>query len=127
MAPLSFGAPPRRRRPSLTPMIDVVFLLLVFFMLAARFGPEQAITLAGAGGGGGYEGPPRLVEVLPAGLRLNGVAHADDALLRELGRLTRSPSDLVVLRARDGVETQALVRAAELLAGAGFERLALVE
>ncbi|MEO1612916.1 MAG: biopolymer transporter ExbD, partial [Pseudomonadota bacterium] len=25
----------KRRRPSLTPMIDVVFLLLVFFMLAA--------------------------------------------------------------------------------------------
>ncbi|MEO0362761.1 MAG: biopolymer transporter ExbD, partial [Pseudomonadota bacterium] len=32
-----------RRRPSLTPMIDVVFLLLVFFMLAARFGVELAM------------------------------------------------------------------------------------
>ena len=34
-------APARRsRKPSLTPMIDVVFLLLVFFMLAARFGRQ---------------------------------------------------------------------------------------
>jgi biopolymer transport protein ExbB len=35
-----------RRRISLTPMIDVVFLLLVFFMLAARFGQDQALPLA---------------------------------------------------------------------------------
>ena len=127
MSPLSFGAPLRRRRPSLTPMIDVVFLLLVFFMLAARFGSEQAIELDTAAGAGEYKGPPRLVEVLPDGLRLNGVAHGEDALLRELERLTRSRDDLVVLRARDGAETQAVVSAVGLLAGAGFQRVALVE
>ena len=33
----TFEEPHKVRRPSLTPMIDVVFLLLVFFMLAARF------------------------------------------------------------------------------------------
>ena len=34
-----------RRRPSLTPMIDVVFLLLVFFMLASRFGMDAVLNL----------------------------------------------------------------------------------
>ncbi|NSY41645.1 biopolymer transporter ExbD, partial [Leisingera sp. ANG59] len=31
---------------SLTPMIDVVFLLLVFFMLASRFGMDTVLQLA---------------------------------------------------------------------------------
>ena len=31
---------------NLTPLIDVVFLLLVFFMLAAQFGRETALDLA---------------------------------------------------------------------------------
>lgn len=41
----AFGSPPPRRRPSLTPMIDVIFLLVVFFMLAARFGAEGTRAL----------------------------------------------------------------------------------
>lgn len=127
MTPFSFGEPPRRRGPSLTPMIDVVFLLLVFFMLAARFGAEQALELGIAGGGSGYEGPPRLVDVLPNGLRLNGAEIGEEALVRALGRLTEAPDDLVVLRGQDGADTQAVVRAVELLAGAGFAQVALLE
>ncbi len=34
-----------RRRASLTPLIDVVFLLLVFFMLATSFGSERSLPL----------------------------------------------------------------------------------
>ena len=60
----------RRRRMSLTPMIDVVFLLLVFFMLAARFGVEGSVALTVGSGGAAYEGPPRLVEISPDGTRL---------------------------------------------------------
>ena len=41
-------AKPRRRRSpiSLTPLIDVVFILLVFFMLASSFLDWRSITLA---------------------------------------------------------------------------------
>jgi biopolymer transport protein ExbD len=35
-----------RRGPGLTPLIDVVFLLLVFFMLASRFETEALLPLA---------------------------------------------------------------------------------
>ncbi|MEO1119875.1 MAG: biopolymer transporter ExbD, partial [Pseudomonadota bacterium] len=42
MAAIDLGpARPRRRLVSLTPLIDVVFLLLIFFMLAARFSVES--------------------------------------------------------------------------------------
>ena len=47
---LDLPAQGRRRRIGLTPMIDVVFLLLVFFMLAARFGGTDAIPLTLTGG-----------------------------------------------------------------------------
>ena len=46
-----FATQSRRRTPSLTPMIDVVFLLLVFFMLASRFGVDMEIPLNLAGQG----------------------------------------------------------------------------
>ncbi len=43
---MHFERPSRRRRsPGLTPLIDVVFLLLVFFMLASRFDREALLPL----------------------------------------------------------------------------------
>lgn len=49
----TLGSPRPRRRPSLTPMIDVVFLMLIFFMLASRFGQETTLPLGAAGGDSG--------------------------------------------------------------------------
>lgn len=116
-----------RRRMSLTPMIDVVFLLLVFFMLAARFGIEGTIELTLAGTSQSYEGPPRLVDIHPDELRLNGVPVALDSLAPRLADLTEDSSDMVILRAKDGAEVQRLVELMEHLNKAGFDGLVLVE
>ena len=91
-------APRRARRISLTPMIDVVFLLLVFFMLAARFGVEGVLPVTPAGGGGSWSGPPRLVDVRPDGVTLNGAPIAPEALADALDRLSEAPTDPGVLR-----------------------------
>ena len=123
----AFDVPRPRRRPSLTPMIDVVFLLLVFFMLAAHFGAERAVPLALAGQGTVYSGPPRLVEVGPDAVFLNGVAEAPGALAADLRALVQAPGDTIVLRARDGARLQRLVGVVEALKQAGFARIALVE
>ena len=69
---------PRRRRPliSLTPLIDVVFILLVFFLLASSFLDWRAIDLsapAEAAAGASVQGA-LLVEVREEGLRLSGEA-----------------------------------------------------
>ncbi len=123
-------APPRpRRRPSLTPMIDVVFLLLVFFMLAARFGIEGVLplTLETPGAAADYSGPPRLVDVRPDALALNGVATDDATLIADLARLTDAPEDAILLRPRDGADLQRLVSVLEGLRDAGFARLVIVE
>ena len=39
------GLQRNRKIPSLTPLIDIVFLLLVFFMLTAHFVKEQALDI----------------------------------------------------------------------------------
>ncbi|MEX5726650.1 biopolymer transport protein ExbD [Rhodovulum iodosum] len=123
----AFAAPRRRRRPSLTPMIDVVFLLLVFFMLAARFGQDAGIELGLAGGGGAWSGPPRLVELTPDESRLNGVAVDMPGLVAGLGRLTDSPADPIVIRPAPGTDLQRLADVLAALRAAGFSALALVE
>ncbi|WP_330998999.1 ExbD/TolR family protein [Mangrovicoccus algicola] len=117
----------RSRRPSLTPMIDVVFLLLVFFMLASRFGMDMQIPLGLGGGGSGWSGPPRLVQVEPDGLALNGRALEPAALPAALAELTETPADPVVLRAGEEADVQRLVEVMELLGRAGYANLVLVE
>jgi len=123
----SFAPARPRRRPSLTPMIDVVFLLLVFFMLAARFGQEGALELQITGAGGAaWEGPPRLVQVEPESVLLNGQIQESEVLVQALSRLTESPSDMILIRPAEAVTLQRLLDVMTLLEGAGFTSLALV-
>lgn len=108
-------------------MIDVVFLLLVFFMLASRFGGDGAAQMLGAGqGGGGWSGPPRLIEAYPGGdIRVNGLPAPD--LGAALAPLVGPGSEgrLVVLRAGGAATVQDLTDAALALDRAGFRDVAL--
>lgn len=123
-----FASPRPARRPSLTPMIDVVFLLLVFFMLAARFGQDVGLTLAPAGSDGArYEGPPRLVEFDAEGLWLNGVATLHEELPEALLALMPDPEALVILRPRDGASVQDLTRLTGMLQDAGIAQVVVME
>lgn len=124
---LNLPISPRRRRPSLTPMIDVVFLLLVFFMLVARFGGTDGISLllAAPGGDTAYSGPPRLVTVLADGVALNGQTVTD--LPAALAPLMTTAEDLVVVRPAPDTGVARLVLVLDLLQEAGFTRLAVVE
>lgn len=124
----SFDTPRPARRMSLTPMVDVVFLLLVFFMLAAQSGPDRAIPLGAAAAGDGgapYEGAPRLVGIEPDGLTLNGRRVAPGDLAAALAPLMPGPDALVVLRPAAGVDLGRAVAVADLLRASGFGRLVL--
>ncbi|WP_238371306.1 ExbD/TolR family protein [Heliomarina baculiformis] len=124
---LSLAKSRPRRKPSLTPMIDVVFLLLVFFMLASRFGVDQVLPLPLASGGSGYSGPPRLVNIQPDALQLNGREVSVQLLIAALKDMTKRPDDLIILRGGDETDLQRLVTIAAQLRSAGFSRLTLVE
>jgi len=103
----------RRRRPSLTPMIDVVFLLLIFFMLVARFGVDKVIDInlpSALGHNSQYEGAPRLVEIQSGKIvSLNGFEIPLDQLSSELNELMPSPNALIVLRSSAEANTQDLL------------------
>jgi len=125
---IRFEAPVRRRRLSLTPMIDVVFLLLVFFMLAARLAPGAALPiLSGEGGTGTWEGPPRLVTVAPGRLELNGVETAPEALVAGLRPLMPGPDAPVILRGAADATLAEIAAAAGVLSAGGIETLVLAE
>ncbi|MEM1064083.1 MAG: biopolymer transporter ExbD [Pseudomonadota bacterium] len=115
------------RRPNLTPLVDVVFLLLIFFVVFSRFGVEQALPVQLAGGAGNYEGPPRLIEVAPDGLRLNGISLEPDMLPGALAPLTAGPSDLIVVVPQQGVPLRGLVDVVDALHDAGHANVAVLE
>ena len=103
----------RRRRPSLTPMIDVVFLLLIFFMLVARFGVDKVIDInlpSALGQNTQYEGAPRVVEIKSGNIvSLNGSEIPLDQLSNNLSELMPSPNALVILRSSAEANTQDLL------------------
>lgn len=124
---LNLPVSPRRRRPSLTPMIDVVFLLLVFFMLVARFGGTEGISLllARPGESPTYIGPPRLITVHPDRVALNGLTVTD--LSAALAPLMTNPQDVIVVRPAPGTGVDRLVLILDQLRKAGMTQLAVVE
>lgn len=124
----AFAEPRARRRPGLTPLIDVVFLLLVFFMLASQFGRDAALPLTARDTGiGDYSGPPRLVTITPDAVLLNGLATPPADLAAALAELTETRSDPVILQARQGADVQRLTDIVTLLSEQGFTGLILSE
>ncbi len=127
----SAGCPRGRRRPliSLTPLIDVVFILLVFFMLASSFLDWRAIELdapAAAAAGSSLEGA-LLVEVRPDGLRLSGETVSLDGLTdRVAARVAATPDQRVLVKPVSGVSFQQAVRVLDRLTAAGAADLSLI-
>lgn len=65
----------------MTSLIDVIFLLLLFFMLSSTFTRFAEVDLtAGAPGGAGSETRPVFLQLEPDRLRLNGEDLALDAV-----------------------------------------------
>ncbi|SDF03811.1 biopolymer transport protein ExbD [Celeribacter baekdonensis] len=129
MSSFAFAHPRRARRPDLTPMIDVVFLLLVFFMLVSRFGIQGVLPLTPAGGAAtaSWEGPPRVVDLYANGdIRLNGEEVFAEHLSDWLHPLMPAPDSAVIIRTHDA-DLQRLVDTVDHLSNAGITRLIVME
>lgn len=122
---------PARRRPmiSLTPLIDVVFILLVFFMLASSFLDWRAIDLGApvrAAGNASSEGA-LLVEIRPDGLRLSAEPLALDVLARRVGeRLAVKPEQRVLIKPSKGIPLQRTVDVLDRLKAVGVSDMSLI-
>lgn len=128
---LRLASKPRRRRTviSLTPLIDVVFILLIFFMLATALEQWNAIQLdapSRAAVGPAMEGAV-LIDVRPDGLRLSGTPIAPDALSARVGeRLRTKPEQRFLVRASKGVPLQGAIAVLDRVAAAGGRNVSLI-
>ena len=121
---MKFAAAPTRRRPSLTPMIDVVFLLLVFFMLATRFGQfyDRPVNVQPAESMNKPDDKWLVIEVEADGdLNLNGDSFTPDAVA---DRLDTQKTKVWVTVSADATLQQALA-AVDAIKAAGVKDVQL--
>lgn len=117
------AAPFVRRAASLTPLIDVIFLLLLFFMLSSTFSSYGEIELSQATAGAATPGAPAkraFVQIGATRLILNGAPITLDVLTEQLdsgqvlvsldadASAQRLVNLLVRLRGRDGLTVTVL-------------------
>jgi biopolymer transport protein ExbD len=113
----------------LTPLIDVVFILLIFFMLASNFIEWRSIELnvpGSAAGGPAWE-RALLVEVRPDGLRLSGESMPLELLVNRVGeRVAVKADQRVLVKPSPGVPLQAAVEVLDRLSAIGVVELSLI-
>ena len=131
-APQPRAARSRRQRTliGLTPLIDVVFILLVFFMLASSFQDWRRIELdtpaRPVAGVAAMEGA-LLVEIRPNGVRLSAEPVSLGALVSRVGRrVAAQPGLRVLVKPAPGVVLQEMIRVLDALAAAGATGMSLV-
>lgn len=119
----------QRRSVSLTPLIDVVFILLLFFMLASSFSDWTAVEL-GSGSGtraAGDEGALVIHVGANDTLSLGGVPVAFDDLGERLSkRLAGKPDKPVAVTIGEVVALQRVITVMDVARRAGAGRVTLV-
>lgn len=107
--------PKRRVKPiSMTPLVDIIFLLLLFFMLSSTFSKFSEVGIGAPGGAGGAAATPgALLLVRDGALLLNGTPIEDTQTLVEQARrlLDEGKTETVLVLARGATSTQDLVEA----------------
>jgi biopolymer transport protein ExbD len=120
---------PRRRLIGLTPLIDVVFILLLFFMLASNLTRLRSVPLEAPGQHSQRvdEQPALLLRIQADGqLELSGEPVEPDALPSLLrARLQREPELRVIVQPGDQVPLQTTLGVFDQLADAGIKVLRL--
>lgn len=131
-APLKLAAKQPRRRSviSLTPLIDVVFILLVFFMLASSFLDWRSIELnatPAASAPAQRDSEPPLLSVSQTELKLDGeVTTLEQAIPQLQAQLRRHPEHVVRIQPLADTPLQPVVSVLDGLSEAGITQLTLI-
>lgn len=109
----------------MTPLIDVVFILLVFFMLASSFTTWRSVEMDMATPGGGVaEGRSVLVELRTDGLRFGGRNTDETELILQLQDQLADDAELrVLVRFDHDLPLQDSVQLVDRLSTAGIRNL----
>ena len=124
----------RRRsssRLSLTPLIDVVFILLIFFMLESDFLRPYAMELAQQGGGSRnsqQQNTPILIELhSDKTVWINKGQYSMGTVEQAIYELNPAPDSPVVVASDPGVPLQRAVTVIDILQGRGLTNIAMTE
>jgi len=122
--------PKRRQVVSLTPLIDVVFILLVFFMLASSFLDWRSIELDAARASARAPSEPvqtPLLAVSAQEVTLDGEPLPQSEMVARLkAHLKEHPESLIRVRPLENTPVQPLVRLLDELQAQGITQLTLV-
>ena len=114
---------PARHLISLTPLIDVVFILLVFFMLASSGLDWRAVDLTISGDSGDAQSPSPAIQIrlkADGSLSLGTEPMDIDALrTRMSATIAETPKRQIVIRSEPGVRLQRAVDMLDLLKAEG--------
>ncbi len=106
------GALQTQRRLSLTSLIDVIFLLLLFFMLSSTFTKFAEIEIANAGSQSGApltSQNPVFVSLKPDQVLVNGVEAEFAGLPSAIKAVAPTDRPMVLISVSDNVTSQRLV------------------
>jgi len=124
----------RRELPALnlTPLLDIVFLLLIFFMVTTSFSRETRLLVSLPEASGSADNAAESIEVLvdkEGGYAINGrrlVNTEVDSLVRGLELESGGDVSLLVVLVADAeVQHQSVVTAMEAIGRAGFASLSI--
>jgi biopolymer transport protein ExbD len=128
---LDLPTPRRRSVISLTPLIDVVFILLLFFMLASNFSQERSVSWSSVGDGRNQTENVPLESsqiYLQTAQRyvLDGIAMPQVLLLEELAaRHVVNPLHSVVVSVSEEIDVQTLLDLIARIKQTGVEKVVM--
>ncbi|WP_428241928.1 ExbD/TolR family protein [Gynuella sp.] len=125
---MELGYRARKASISLTPLIDVVFILLLFFMLSSRFQLDHGIALKLPAQN--RTAPVNTDNIKPLRVRVDsfGLLHSEDRTFSAEQLAFEFPERSqkgVIVAAESGVNTQKLLTAMEELQAQGLENIKL--
>ncbi|MEL6504905.1 MAG: biopolymer transporter ExbD [Pseudomonadota bacterium] len=107
-----------RRRLSLTSLIDVIFLLLLFFMLSSTFSKYNEFELSPGSAGGAQSASQRpsiLLSINGGNWRLNGETAGAADLAKKIRAAITPERNHAVIITRGGTTSQQLVTVLEIV------------
>lgn len=125
----AFGSRSRPRRPAIniTPLIDVLFLLLIFFMVSSTFRQSPGIEVAlpqAQNAAEQQQSPYEIIVRADGGMLYRDQEMTRESLQQELIRLKEEePDATLILRADEGAPFQRGLDVMDVARGVGFEQL----
>lgn len=124
-----FDSPRSRTIISLTPLIDVVFILLLFFMLATEFDTERSFVVSASSSTttrSTSDDPGKLQRLDDATLSLDGEILDEGAIEQELLRRYRQDqSYAIIVSVANGISVQSLLELIALTKKTGIQHITI--